>query len=119
MFYLQALAPGYTLLNLNKNMETTIVIDNLKCGGCANTIKKNVQEFEHVTHVTVEPENERVIISYTQAIDIPAIKSKLHSLGYPEKDTAQGFDKFASNIKSYVSCAIGRLTDDETKLKES
>ena len=100
-------------------METTILIDNLKCGGCANTIKKNVQVFEHVNSVTVEPENERVIISYTEAIDLDGIKNKLHSLGYPEKNTTEGIDKLTSNIKSYVSCAIGRLTpEEEAKKKE-
>jgi len=101
-------------------METTILIDNLKCGGCANTIKKNVQAFEHVTNVVVEPENEKVTISYTQEIDIAGIKNKLHSLGYPEKNTTEGIDKLTSNIKSYVSCAIGRLSpEEETKEKQA
>lgn len=101
-------------------METTILIDNLKCGGCANTIKKNVQTFAHVKNVVVEPENERLIVSYDEEIDLEAIKDKLHSLGYPEKNTTEGIDKLASNLKSYVSCAIGRLTpEEEIKHKES
>jgi len=96
-------------------METIIIIDNLKCGGCANTITKNILAFDNVENVKVEPENDKVIIGHEKTIDLTAIKDKLHSLGYPEKDTTEGLDKVASNIKSYVSCAIGKLTDKEEK----
>lgn len=95
-------------------METTINIDNIKCGGCANTIRKNMIEFKGVSDVIVDVEKESVVLKHDTAIDLEGIKQKLHSLGYPEKGTAEGFDKLASGVKSYVSCAIGRLTDDET-----
>ncbi len=95
-------------------METTINIDNIKCGGCANTIRKNMLEFKGVNDVVVDVEHESVLLKHEAAIDVPGIKQKLHSLGYPEKGTAEGFDKLASGVKSYVSCAIGRFSDDET-----
>jgi hypothetical protein len=31
-------------------------------------------------------------------------------MGYPEKGTLDGFDKFAANAKSNVSCAIGKIS---------
>lgn len=96
-------------------METVIVIDNLKCGGCASTIKKNLQPFKNVEDVVVDPETDKVTITHQQAIDLGAIKDKLHSLGYPERDTTEGLDKLASSVKSYVSCAIGKLTKEEDK----
>ena len=34
-------------------MTTIIKIQNLKCGGCANTIIKKVSDIENVTNVNV------------------------------------------------------------------
>jgi hypothetical protein len=31
-------------------------------------------------------------------------------MGYPEKGSTQGLDAGVSNIKSYVSCAIGKMS---------
>lgn len=96
-------------------METIIYVDNLKCGGCANTITKNVKEFKNVDAVVVDPEESKVTIQSHETIDLTEIKNKLHQLGYPEKDTTEGLDKFASNVKSYVSCAIGKFTSARHK----
>jgi copper chaperone len=95
-------------------METTnIWIDNLKCGGCANTIKKNVKSFKGVEQVMVNPESEMISIAHNNPLDLIAIKLRLKELGYPEKGTTEGFEKLSTGIKSYVSCAIGRLSKDE------
>jgi copper chaperone len=94
-------------------MESQIYIDNLKCGGCANTIRKNLSEIHGVTEVAVFPEKELVSLQHSDELNLDTVKEKLHSLGYPEKGTAEGFDKFSSNIKSYVSCAIGKFSTEE------
>lgn len=98
-------------------METTqIWIENLKCGGCANTIKKNVKEFSGVTSVIVSPEEEVITIAHQVPLDLKAIKARLKQLGYPEKDSVEGFEKLTSNLKSYVSCAVGRLTKEDEEM---
>ncbi len=94
-------------------METLIYVDNLKCGGCANTITKNVKEFKNVETVSVDTETSKITIQSGEIIDLEGIKNKLHQLGYPERNTTEGLDKFASNVKSYVSCAIGKLSSDD------
>lgn len=94
-------------------METKILIDNIKCGGCANTIRKSLSFFKGVQEVEVDPENELVTLEHSDILDLKAVKEKLHQLGYPEKGTAEGFDKFSSNVKSYVSCAIGKFSDNK------
>ncbi len=98
-------------------METTILIDNLKCGGCAATIKKNVTVFSNVELIEVFPGEDKIVIHHQLNIELEKIKEKLHQIGYPEKGTAEGFDKAFSNAKSYVSCAIGKLTGDEEEKK--
>jgi copper chaperone len=94
-------------------MKTTIIIDNLKCGGCASTIKKGLMSISGVSEVDVNNETDTVEITHSDDAEISAMKEKLHTMGYPEKGTIEGLDKFVSNAKSYVSCAIGKLTKEE------
>ena len=92
-------------------MKTEIVIDNLKCGGCASTIKKTVGEFTGVQQVNVDIEHETISIEHIDTINLHSILDKLKSIGYPEKGTLHGIDKLATSAKSYVSCAIGKMAN--------
>lgn len=94
-------------------METTIFIDNLKCGGCANTIKKGLSGLTGVQHVSIDAEHEKVNVSYTDESILSDIKHKLLHMGYPEKGSLGGIEKIAANAKSYVSCAIGKFSEKE------
>ena len=86
-------------------MTTTIHIENLKCGGCAATIKKGVLGIESVETVEVDVETSEVKVSHTNNV-VEKIKEKLAKLGYPETgDKNTVFHK----AKSFVSCAVGRL----------
>lgn len=86
-------------------MKTDIQIENLKCGGCAATIKKGILAIEGVNKVDVDVEES--IVSITSENDnLEAIKLKLSKLGYPEvgdKNTV------LHKAKSFVSCAVGRI----------
>ena len=93
-------------------MKTQVFVDNIKCGGCAATIRKELKAFSEVTSVNVEPEQELVEIEYDAPAALEKIKGKLSSLGYPEKDTLKGLGKITANMKSYVSCAIGRISPE-------
>ena len=93
-------------------MKASIPIENLKCGGCANSIKKALMELQGVQDVAVDRDNETVNITGDDSLNLNVVKEKLHHLGYPEKGSVEGFDKFASNAMSYVSCAIGKLSDN-------
>jgi copper chaperone len=92
-------------------MKTTIKVDNLKCGGCAHTIEKNLSEIENIKSIIVKPEDGEVIIEHNDQKELNLAKSKLSHLGYPEQGTTEGFDALTKNLKSYVSCAIGKLSD--------
>jgi copper chaperone len=39
-----------------------------------------------------------------------AVVSKLKSMGYPEHGSVSGLEAGLTNAKSFVSCAIGRVT---------
>lgn len=96
-------------------METLILVDNLKCGGCANTIFKQLKELSGITSVKVFPGKGEVLIGHTDASTLNEAKDKLRALGYPESGTTKGVEKLATSMKSYVSCAVGRFSKTETE----
>ncbi len=86
-------------------MKTDIQIENLKCGGCAATIKKGILGLTGVNEVEIDVDKSIVSI-VTENENLEEIKSKLSKLGYPEvgdKNTV------VHKAKSFVSCAVGRL----------
>lgn len=90
-------------------METHLYLENIKCGGCAATIKKTVKKFPGVSEAIVNTDDETIIISHPYPINIPEIKKALKQIGYPEKGSTEGVEKLVTNIKSYVSCTIGKM----------
>jgi len=84
-----------------------IIIENLKCHGCANTITKGISKMDGVSNVDVSVEESSVSVEYDDALqNRENIVSKLAKYGYPE----QGNNSLKSEVVSYVSCAIGRVT---------
>ena len=89
-------------------MKTTIQIQNLKCNGCATTIKNKLSELDNINDVTVDVENDAVTFSYDNEDTLETARKQLHKLGYP----LVGEDnKLPTKAKSYVSCAIGRMNN--------
>lgn len=88
-------------------METTIHIQNLKCGGCANTITKGISSIEAIQNVLVNVDESTVTFSYETEAQVNEVKNKLKSLGYPEDGEA---NTLGAKAKSYVSCAIGKMS---------
>jgi copper chaperone len=95
-------------------METQIIVDNLKCGGCAATITKELKKLSGIVDVKVIPEESEVDVFYDDKANLNSVKVRLNELGYPVTGTDQGgLEKITTNLKSYVSCAIGRLSKNE------
>ena len=89
-------------------MKHQFDVENIKCGGCAGTIKKRLLEDARISEVDVDIENGVVVIhSEQQASD--DWRALLLKLGYPEKGTAEGIKAAGAKAKSFVSCAIGRV----------
>lgn len=84
-----------------------IIIANLKCNGCASTIKKELSSLSGVKEVAVDVEKDAVKVTYDN-IGRESIISKLHSLGYPEATEKNGL---LLQIKSYGSCMVGRINN--------
>ena len=91
-------------------MIKNIEIVNLKCGGCANSIKKGLQSIEGVNGVDVELETSKVSVDVENETVVEELKNKLSSMGYPE---AGDTNTVLHKAKSFVSCATGRMTSEE------
>jgi len=89
---------------------TLITILNLKCGGCANTIKKGIIEIEGVNEILINLNTSEVSIDATDELVIQQVKEKLSSMGYPEVGDA---NTMLHKAKSFVSCATGRMSPEE------
>ncbi|NOT73457.1 MAG: heavy-metal-associated domain-containing protein [Cyclobacteriaceae bacterium] len=91
-------------------MKTEIHVENIRCGGCAATIEKEIKNIAGVLAVTVDIEEGDITVDYNEASLLDSIKSRLLTLGYPERGSVQGLSKATSKAKSLVSCAVGKLS---------
>ena len=90
-------------------MKQTFEVLNIKCGGCANTVKKALLEEFGEVEVDLEVMPRKITLDIEND-KIDTLKQKLKSLGYPfvdEKLTT--IEKFGTTAKSFVSCAIGKI----------
>jgi copper chaperone len=87
-----------------------VSVENIKCGGCANSIVKGLQELEGIASVAVDVEQGRVTIDADDSLRTAATE-RLLKLGYPEQGSAVGLKAAKAKAKSFVSCAVGRITD--------
>lgn len=84
-------------------------IDNLKCGGCVKTVTKAVESVPEVKEVIVDLNSASV--EFTTTSDSPEdirskVLEKLAAEGYPLQGTSSNWQK----AKSYVGCAVGKMS---------
>jgi len=89
-------------------MSYTIEVENIKCGGCANSIRKGLLEDARVSEVKVDVEGGKVSIEGDDSARDQIALSLAH-MGYPEVGSVEGMRAAAAKAKSFVSCAIGRI----------
>ncbi len=87
-------------------MNTTLHIQNLKCGGCAHTVTTKISAIENIENVKVDVENDAVTFDFASETDLETVKQKLLTLGYPALGEN---NSMTSKAKSFVSCAVGRI----------
>lgn len=90
-------------------MEHIIEVENIKCSGCASTIEKQLRKLDSVSAVSVDIEAGRVTVE-TADTDREQLVATLLKNGYPEKGTAEGLKAAQAKARSFVSCAIGKMS---------
>lgn len=89
-------------------MEQQFEVENIKCGGCMNSIKTALLKIEGVMAVNISKEIDTITVAGTANREV--IVEKLNDLGYPEK----GNNTLIRKAKSYVNCAIGQISETES-----
>jgi len=91
-------------------MTFEVSVENIKCGGCSSSIVKGLQKLDGVVSVSVDVEQGRVTIDADDSLRA-AVTERLLTLGYPEQGSAAGLKAAKARVKSFVSCAVGRITN--------
>lgn len=90
-------------------MKQTFEVKNVKCGGCAGTLKKSLLDEFGEVEVDLEVEPRKITLEIADE-QMESLKLKLRSLGYPlTTDELSTFQTVGTTAKSFVSCAIGKI----------
>ena len=95
-------------------MLKTVEVNNIRCGGCVNTIKKALEK-EGFTSIDIDLlcEPRKVTVEVTDEASLAHFRTILRKLGYPFSDEEVGFSDSATlKAKSFVSCAVGKFSDE-------
>ncbi len=89
-------------------MAYTIAVENIKCGGCAHSIRSKLVENELARSVEVDIDLGQVHVDGNPEWR-DQVALALAKMGYPETGSVEGMKAAAAKAKSFVSCAIGRI----------
>ncbi|MGF1547946.1 MAG: heavy-metal-associated domain-containing protein [Thiotrichales bacterium] len=93
-------------------MLIEIQVENIKCGGCANSIRHGLLEDPRVSTVEVDVAQGLVKLEANDDTLRRDAVARLYKMGYPETGSVEGIAAAAAKAKSFVSCAIGRMSSD-------
>ena len=89
-------------------MQTTLEVENIRCGGCVATITRKLLSDERIHQVDVNIEAQTITLQSEQDVKDSA-EQILFSLGYPPRGSVQGLNAVKEKARSVVSCAIGKF----------
>lgn len=89
-------------------MKTTLKLQNIKCGGCTNSIAVRLLKLSGIHEVQISDATSEVSFSYDTVNDLANAERTLTQMGYPPEGTV---NTFMEKAKSFVSCATGKLSN--------
>ncbi len=90
-------------------MLKTIQVQNVKCGGCANTLTTKLKEDFGAIEVNLDVMPREISLEIADE-KMPELEKALKNLGYPVASAKFGFIEDTSmKAKSFVSCAVGKF----------
>jgi len=93
-------------------LRYTVEVNNVRCDGCANTIKTALKKagFEDIS-VDLSCEPRKVTVHVEDEALLAHFRAILRKLGYPlcDEEISLG-DSAALKAKSFVSCVVGKLS---------
>ena len=90
-------------------MKRTFQVLNVKCGGCASTLRKTLEDKFGEVRVELRKEPREITLDIEED-QIPELAQMLKKVGYPLASEDMGFvESNTAKAKSFVSCAIGKM----------
>ena len=89
--------------------QIQVHVENIKCGGCEKSIIKGLTSIEGLSNIAIDRDQQSIRMTADASLR-EALVSKLKSMGYPEHGSVSGLDAGLANAKSFVSCAVGRVS---------
>jgi len=94
-------------------MQKTLEVENVKCGGCASTLKKKLAPLFGDVEVNLDVHPRQITLEIEEE-QMPELQTALREIGYPLSSDALGLlDTASTKVKSFVSCAVGRMDKEE------
>jgi len=90
-------------------MKKIFKVQNVKCGGCANTLKTKLHDEFGEIEVNLEVMPREITLNIAKEKE-QSLRKALRLLGYPMADENLGIVEDVSvKAKSFVSCAVGKF----------
>jgi len=90
-------------------MLQTFEVENVKCGGCANTLKTKLKDSFGEIKVDLEVHPRKITLDIDES-KLEELQRRLRGLGYPlSTDELSALENVGAKAKSFVSCAIGKM----------
>lgn len=90
-------------------MKKIYKVENVKCGGCANTLKTKLKDEFGEVEVNLEVMPREITLDIENENE-SKLRDSLKTLGYPMSDEVLNlFQSTTTKAKSFVSCAVGKM----------
>ena len=98
-------------------MRKSYTVANVRCEGCANTIRRALAEhFSDGVAVDLDAMPRKVTVEITGEADEELLISTLRKLGYPLiDDEVKSIEGVVMKGKSFLSCAVGKFNPTKEK----
>ena len=94
-------------------MKQTFQVENVKCNGCATTLKNKLLTEFGTVDVNLEVEPREITLEIAEE-KIDDLQTALRGLGYPLSTYELGMvDNTTAKFKSFVSCAVGKIDNNK------
>lgn len=90
-------------------METSLLVQNLKCSGCKNAILKRISKLDGIKNIQLDISSSKLSFEYTSHNALEGLRSDLADMGYPISGES---NTIVEKTKSYIQCAVGRLSKE-------
>jgi len=98
-------------------MRKSYAVANIRCEGCANTIRRALSEhFGNSVEVDLSVMPRLVTVEMASDADEELLISTLRKLGYPLiDDEVNSIEGAVMKGKSFISCAVGKFNPTKEK----